>query len=62
MKVEDLLKERETLLQQRESLIANLNAVSGAIQLCEKLIASMGNEAMPAAEGEAKKPDMKFVK
>lgn len=43
--IEKLQAKRTELRQQREQLIANANAVSGAIQLCEDLLIQAGNQS-----------------
>jgi uncharacterized protein YoxC len=35
------------LKKQREQLLANINAVAGAIQMCEELIAEMAKACQP---------------
>ena len=48
--VDVLIAKKAELEKQRENLLNNLNAVSGAIQFCEQLI----NELLPVAEIETK--------
>lgn len=38
MNIDDLKKERENLAKEREQMIANVNAINGALQFCESLI------------------------
>ena len=44
--VEILLAKKAALEKQRDDMLANLNAVGGAIQFCDQLI----NELLPVAE------------
>ena len=48
--VEILLAKKAALEKQRDDMLNNLNAISGAIQFCEQLI----NELLPVAEIETK--------
>ena len=48
MDIDDLVKELETLKRQREEMVANINAVGGAIQFAEAMIAKM--KAVPPAD------------
>jgi len=38
---EDLIAKREELMRERQSLFANINAVGGALELCEVLLAEI---------------------
>jgi hypothetical protein len=50
MNLEELLKEIESLKKQREEMIANVNAIGGAIQFAEQLVAKMNAPKAPENE------------
>jgi hypothetical protein len=46
MSIDDLAKEIEGLKKERENMIANLNAIGGAIQFAEQLAGKMRAQAV----------------
>lgn len=45
-------RQGQQLQQERSQVIANLNAVSGALQLCEDLLRTTADSGRPTAEAE----------